>query len=109
MDTTVEEVIVAGGEVLAEWMGDTLAASRPLPKPRTPEKIRKDPEIAELLSTGGFMVSVPLVLDIGRPARANISLDAGLLSAIDEEARRQGVTRSAFLAAAARDKIREST
>jgi HicB_like antitoxin of bacterial toxin-antitoxin system len=48
---------------------------------------------------------VPLVLDAGRPAKANLSLDAGLLAAIDEAAAARGLTRSAFLASAAREKI----
>jgi metal-responsive CopG/Arc/MetJ family transcriptional regulator len=37
--------------------------------------------------------------------RANLSLDAGLLDAIDEAARKRGLTRSGFLATAAREKI----
>ncbi|RUV56524.1 ribbon-helix-helix protein, CopG family, partial [Mesorhizobium sp. M1A.F.Ca.IN.022.02.1.1] len=37
--------------------------------------------------------------------RANLSLDAGLLAAIDTEASRRGLTRSAFIASAAREKI----
>jgi Ribbon-helix-helix protein, copG family len=37
--------------------------------------------------------------------KANISLDAGLLEAIDEEAERRGITRSGFLASAARYQI----
>ncbi len=41
----------------------------------------------------------------GRPVKANLSLDAGLLDAIDEAAKRRGLTRSAFLASAAREKI----
>ncbi|MGO8972077.1 MAG: hypothetical protein ACLQNV_00915, partial [Steroidobacteraceae bacterium] len=44
-------------------------------------------------------------LDAGRPVRANLSLDAGLLDAIDEAAKAHGLTRSAFLASAAREKI----
>jgi hypothetical protein len=48
---------------------------------------------------------VPLVLDAGRAVRANLSLDAGLLDAIDEAAKAHGLTRSAFLASAAREKI----
>jgi metal-responsive CopG/Arc/MetJ family transcriptional regulator len=34
-----------------------------------------------------------------------LSLDAGLLDAIDEAAKAHGLTRSAFLASAAREKI----
>jgi metal-responsive CopG/Arc/MetJ family transcriptional regulator len=37
--------------------------------------------------------------------RANLSLDAGLLDAIDDAAKAHGLTRSAFLASAAREKI----
>jgi metal-responsive CopG/Arc/MetJ family transcriptional regulator len=48
---------------------------------------------------------IPLIVDSGRPVRANLSLDAGLLAAIDAEAARRGLTRSAFIAGAAREKI----
>jgi len=48
---------------------------------------------------------VPLLIDVGRPAKANLSIDAGLLAAIDEAASARGLTRSAFLAGAAREKI----
>jgi HicB_like antitoxin of bacterial toxin-antitoxin system len=43
--------------------------------------------------------------DRGQPTRANISLDRGLLEAIDQAAATRGLTRSAFLASAAREKI----
>ena len=46
-------------------------------------------------------------MTIGRSVKANISLDRGLLDAIDAAAKRVGVTRSGFLASAARDKIGE--
>ena len=64
-----------------------------------------DPEIAAALSEGAALALVPLVRDSGRAARANISIDAGLLDAIDEAAAARGLTRSAFLASAAREKI----
>jgi uncharacterized protein (DUF1778 family) len=48
---------------------------------------------------------VPLLLDAGRPAKANLSVDAGLLEAIDEAAEAHGLTRSAFIVSAAREKI----
>jgi predicted RNase H-like HicB family nuclease len=106
MGDTIEEVLQNGSEALADWMGYRLAEGRALPKARTVEQLRKDPEVLEDLATGSVFVLVPLVLDTGRATRANISLDAGLLAAIDEAARQQKVTRSAFLAAAARDKIK---
>jgi len=36
---------------------------------------------------------------------ANLSLDAGMLEAIDEAANARGLTRSAFIASAVREKI----
>ena len=59
----------------------------------------------EALAQGAALTLVPLILETGRAAKANLSIDDGLLAAIDEAARRRGVTRSAFLAAAAREKI----
>ena len=55
--------------------------------------------------TGETAVMIPLLLDSGRPVRANLSLDAALLAAIDDAARARGLTRSAFIASAAREKI----
>ena len=64
-----------------------------------------DDEEAEYDPTRESLVLVPLLLDKGRQVKARISLDAGLLEAIDEEAKRRGLTRSAFLVSAAVDKI----
>jgi hypothetical protein len=73
--------------------------------PRSIEALRADHEAAAALAKGAALAIVPLVLDAGRPAKANLSLDAGLLAAIDEAAAARGLTRSAFLASAAREKI----
>jgi HicB_like antitoxin of bacterial toxin-antitoxin system len=83
---------------------DALADGEKLPKPRPIEALRADPEVAAALAEGAALAIVPLVLDAGRPAKANLSLDAGLLAAIDEAAAARGFTRSAFLASAARRK-----
>ena len=72
--------------------------------------IPKASSLAEVLAsaevaTGESTVMIPLLLDSGRTIRAQVTLDAGLLAAIDDEAHQQGVTRSAFMASAAREKI----
>ena len=54
---------------------------------------------------GESTVIIPVVLDAGRSVRANLTIDAGLLEAIDTAATRAGVTRSAFVASAAREKL----
>jgi hypothetical protein len=76
-----------------------------VPLPRSAETLRADPEVAQALADGAALAIMPLLLDAGRPAKANLSLDAGLLAAIDEAAAAHGLTRLAFLASAAREKI----
>jgi predicted RNase H-like HicB family nuclease len=102
---TVEAALRNAVEAITLWVDDARADGEIIPKPRAVEKLRADPEVAAALAQGGVLAYVPLVLDKGRPVKANLSLDAGLLSAIDEAAARRGLTRSAFLASAAREKI----
>jgi len=51
----------------------------------------------EALNAGAMLASAPLIRETGRPAKANLSIDAGVLAAIDAEAARQKLTRSAFV------------
>jgi len=87
------------------WAEDARADGNSLPRPRSLEALRRDPEVAAALASGAVLAVVPLLLDAGRPAKANLSVDAGLLQAIDEAAEAHGLTRSAFVASAAREKI----
>jgi predicted RNase H-like HicB family nuclease len=80
----------------------------PVPAARGMAEVIADEE-AEYDPTRESLVMIPLILDRGRSVKASISLDAGLLEAIDEEARRRGLTRSAFLVSAALDKIEGMT
>jgi hypothetical protein len=87
------------------WAEDARAQGEALPKPRPIETLRQDREVARAIVEGAALAVVPLILDAARPAKANLSLDAGLLAAIDEAADAHGLTRSAFIASAAREKI----
>ena len=51
------------------------------------------------------MLAVPYLSSNSRPTRVNISLDRGMLDAIDVAAATRKRTRSAFLAEAARNEI----
>ena len=105
MGDTIAELLANAQEALQLWAQDALNNNERLPKPRSIEAIRKDPEVARDLAEGGVLAVVPLVVETGRAVKANLSLDAGLLAAIDEAAAARGLTRSAFLAGAAREKI----
>ncbi len=100
-----------GGETPEKALADAISAAREwiehqrgkgveIPAPSMMIRILTDE-----LSAGEMLVVVPVVLDAGRTVRANLTMDAGLLAAIDEEAARRGISRSAFLASAAREKI----
>ena len=75
-----------------------------IPTPRSIDAIKADPELA-VWRRDADLVLIPLLLDRGSSRRVNISLDRGLLEAIDDEARQRRMTRSAFLATAARREI----
>jgi predicted RNase H-like HicB family nuclease len=97
--------ITQAAEALRLWAEDALDGGETLPAPRSLEALKSDPDVMESMSRGAAFVFIPLLVDSGRPARANISLDRNLLDAIDQAAKIRGLTRSAFLASAAREKI----
>ncbi len=107
MGKTIDEALRNAASAAVAWAQVALADGDKIPQPRPAEAVRADRDVAEALATDSFMAIVPLVLDTGRPAKANLSLDAGLLEAIDEAAQAKGLTRSAFIASAAREKIVE--
>ena len=104
MGADEDEAFANAVAALGEWMHDARAAGT-APPPRGMEDLRRDPEVIEALAEGAAFLSVPLVVESGRPVKANISLDRGLLDSIDAAAKRSGLTRSGFLASAAREKI----
>ncbi|MDX2201723.1 MAG: type II toxin-antitoxin system HicB family antitoxin [Hyphomicrobiaceae bacterium] len=86
----VEAVESAGGRVEAARAADAVLAL---------------PEVAAAVEAGAVLFAVPLLADAGRTVRINISLDKALVDLIDAAAKARGLTRSAFLAQAAREKI----
>jgi predicted RNase H-like HicB family nuclease len=106
---TIDEAYSNAVEAVRLWVEDAQADGEKLPNTRSLEAVRTDPEVAAALTGGAVIAMVPVLRDTGRPAKANLSLDAGLLEAIDEAAAAHGLTRSAFIASAAREKIKQGT
>lgn len=73
--------------------------------PRPIAEVMADKEVRRSLKAGATTMLVPLLADPGRTVRVNVTVDRGLLEQIDEAADARGLTRSAFLAQAAREKI----
>lgn len=98
---TPEAAITDATLALREVAAHRRGADRPMPRPSTVAEVLASGEVA----ANEAVVLIPLLLDAGRSVRANLTLDAGLLEAIDHAAEHRGVTRSAFLADAAREKL----
>lgn len=105
MGKTMEDALRNAAGAARAWAQVAKADGVKLSAPRTIDVLRHDPEVAEAIAEGAALALVPLVLDYGRSAKANVSLDAGLLAAIDEAAEAKGLTRSAFIVSAVREKI----
>lgn len=101
---TIEAALKNAAEALAFHIEGVEADGDPVPAPRSPDEILSDPSFDEDRE-GAIVASVPLVRDLGSTTRINVSLDLGLLKAIDEEARERKQTRSAFIASAVRKEI----
>ena len=101
---TIDDAVRQGSEALAFHVEGLADSGEVIPTPRSIDAIKTDPELADW-RLDADLVLIPLLLDRGSSRRVNISLDRGLLEAIDDEARQRRMTRSAFLATAARREI----
>ncbi|MGZ8300943.1 MAG: type II toxin-antitoxin system HicB family antitoxin [Rhodoplanes sp.] len=106
----------SAGDTLAEAAANAAAALRqhaealesagqPVPTARAFDDVLHDEDVQAALAAGAMFLAVPLLSDAGRTVRINVSLDKGLVDQIDAAASARGLTRSAFLAQAAREKI----
>lgn len=87
-------------EALALWFEDA-----PMVEPRDLDAVRQDPDVVQAMASGAFLLAVPLIAMTGRTVKANVTLDAGLLKAIDAVAKSRRVTRSALIADALRREL----
>ena len=94
----VEDIIPNAVEALELWFDD-----QPAVVPMPLDEARK--AVADDLAGGAFLVAVPRIVNDHRVTRANVSLERGILAAIDKAAAERGLTRSAFIAQAARNEI----
>lgn len=102
---TIEEAVRNAIEAIRLWVEDAEADGDKVPKARSIDSVCDDTDVRAALAKGAILAVIPLLHDSGRSAKANVSMDSGLLEAIDEAAARRGLTRSAFLATAAREKL----
>lgn len=98
---TLQDALRNAAQALALHFADEAA-----PEPRSVDAIFADPDLAEERA-GAMVAAIPFVRDRGSSTRVNLSLDRGLLEAIDAAAQARNMTRSAFVASAVRNEIAE--
>lgn len=102
---TLDEAVANAAAALRQHAEAVESAGRRMPPARSIEEVLLDEDVAASVEGGVVLFAVPLLADAGRTVRINISLDKALVDQIDSAASARGLTRSAFLAQAAREKI----
>ena len=103
---TVEEAVANAAAALRQHVEAVESAGRRVPLARPIDEVLLKEDVGASVETGAVLFAVPLLADAGRTVRLNISLDKALVDRIDAAAAAaRGLTRSAFLAQAAREKI----
>lgn len=93
-------ISAAATEALDLWFEDM-----PDVVPASLDVIRQREDVAEAVGSGAVLMSVPYIPADTAVERVNVTMERGLLRAIDETAKGRGMTRSSFLASAARREL----
>ena len=89
MGETLEEAILNAEEALRDCATEAANDGVELAPPSAIEDVAAP--------SGSALVSVPLIRSSGRRVRANMMLNEGVVEFMDAEARRRGMTRTAFV------------
>lgn len=92
-----EDVPAKAAEALDLWFEDA-----PEVTPSSMGALLKRNDVRAAQADGATLITLPYIQMDGKQERANISMDRGLLRAIDATAKARSMTRSSFLASAAR-------
>lgn len=95
-----DDIPAAAAEALDLWFEDQDDVL-----PSSIDAIRGREDVAQEIAAGASLITVPYISADGALERINVSIERGLLRSIDSTAKARGMTRSAFLAAAARHEI----
>lgn len=98
--TTLDEARVMAAEALALHLEGLAADNEAVPEPASLEAIMNDPE-----NQTGVAILVDPPKAAGKSVRLNITLPDDLLETIDRYAESNGLTRSGFLARAAKREL----
>lgn len=105
---TVEEAFEQAAQGLRFHVEGLIEDGETVPDPTPLAALRTDPEFAAAFEDA-LVALVPLLPPRTAWERVNISVEKGLLAEVDRAAQARGLTRSGFLAEAARQALLAST
>lgn len=76
-----------------------------MPKASSHADIISRADVRTELEKGAYLISVPFIEDDTAVVRVNVTFERGVLKAIDDVTKERGLTRSSFLAQAAKHEI----
>ena len=89
MGKTVDQAMVNAEEALRDYAIEAVKDGEEIAPPSDLERVETP--------AGQALVSVPLIRLSGRSVRTHMTLDEGVAAFIDSEARRRGMTRTAYV------------
>ena len=89
MGKSVDEAMLNAEEALRDYALEAEKDGEAITPPSALERVQSQ--------AGQTLVSVPLIRPTGRSVRIHIALDEGVAAFIDSEARRRGMTRTAYV------------
>lgn len=95
-----DAIPAAATDALDLWFED-----QPDVLPSSLDQIGRHPDIIKAPGSGAIILPVPYIPADTAVERVNITIERGLLRAIDETAKARGMNRSSFLASAARREL----
>lgn len=107
-DRKLDAVLRNAAKVFREHIDILIDDGDPVPPAREVDTLRVDPDLSEDFASSEMVVSLPLLPVEGKAVRVNTTLDKELLAEIDRAAERTGMTRSSFLAEAAKRLLAEA-
>ena len=89
MGKTVDEAMINAEEALRDYAIEAVKDGEEIAPPSDLERVETP--------AGQALISVPLIRLSGRSVRTHMTLDEGVAAFIDSEARRRGMTRTAYV------------
>lgn len=98
----IEKAAAIARRVLANHLALLLDSGEELPQSRNLKELKRDTLLKEDFEDAEAIMLLPALVPAGRTKRVNVTIDENTLDLIDQSAADRKLTRSAFIAEAAR-------